>query len=118
MLSAQPTEILGTKLKLPRQRALGLGSGRVLGRISLAQARAPNPFTDACTVTINHKGERDETVLSMVDMTGTVVLQQPLLLYKGENTFYISAFKSLPVGTYALSVLSNGQLLTTRVIKN
>jgi hypothetical protein len=37
-LSAQPTEILGTKLKLSRQRALGLELGRILGRINLALA--------------------------------------------------------------------------------
>ena len=38
VLSAQPTEILVTKLKLPRQRALGLELGRILGRIYLARA--------------------------------------------------------------------------------
>ena len=37
-LSAEPTEILGTKLKLSRQRALGLELGRILGRINLAIA--------------------------------------------------------------------------------
>ena len=37
-LSAQPTEILGTKLKLSRQRALGLELGRILGGINLALA--------------------------------------------------------------------------------
>jgi hypothetical protein len=37
-LSAQPTEILGTKLKLPRQRALGLELGQGLGGIKLARA--------------------------------------------------------------------------------
>jgi len=78
----------------------------------------PNPFADACTVSINHKGERDETVLSVTDMSGAVVLQQPLLLFEGENTFRLSAFKSLPIGTYVVSVKSNGQLLTTKVIKN
>jgi hypothetical protein len=38
LLSAQPTEILGTKLKLPRQRALGLEFGRILGGSNLALA--------------------------------------------------------------------------------
>jgi len=39
LLSAKPTAILGTKLKLPRQRALGLESGQIIGRINLARAR-------------------------------------------------------------------------------
>jgi len=38
LLSAQPTEILGTKRKLPRQRALGLELGWIPGRINLARA--------------------------------------------------------------------------------
>ena len=38
LLSAQPTEIPGTKLKLPRQRALGLELGKIPGRINLARA--------------------------------------------------------------------------------
>jgi hypothetical protein len=37
-LSAQPTEIIGTKLKISRQRALGLELGRILGGINLALA--------------------------------------------------------------------------------
>ena len=37
-MSAQPTEIIGTKLKLPRQRTLGLELGRIPGRINLARA--------------------------------------------------------------------------------
>jgi hypothetical protein len=37
LLSAQPTEILGTKLKLPRQRALGLEFGRILDRSNFAR---------------------------------------------------------------------------------
>ncbi len=36
LLSAQPTAILGTKLKLPRQRALGLEFEGFLGRSYLA----------------------------------------------------------------------------------
>ena len=41
-LSAQPTEILGTKRKLPRQRALSLELGRILSRINLARAGRGN----------------------------------------------------------------------------
>ena len=42
LLSAQPTEIPGTKLKLARQRALGLGLGRSLGRIEVARVGGMN----------------------------------------------------------------------------
>ncbi|MBN8679166.1 MAG: T9SS type A sorting domain-containing protein [Chitinophagales bacterium] len=78
----------------------------------------PNPFSDACSVTINHIGEREETVLSVTDLNGALVLQQPILIFEGENTYEVSAFKSLPNGTYIVSAKSNNQFLTTRVIKN
>jgi hypothetical protein len=38
-LSAQPTGILGTKLKLSRQRALGLGFGLLPGDFILTPAK-------------------------------------------------------------------------------
>jgi hypothetical protein len=51
-------------------------------------------------------------------MTGTVLLQQSILLFEGENTFHLSAFGSLPKGAYVVTVKSSGQALNTRVIKN
>lgn len=78
----------------------------------------PNPFSDACSVTINHIGEREETVLTVTDLNGALVLQQPILIFEGENNYEVNAFKTLPNGTYIVSVKSNNQLLTARVIKN
>lgn len=78
----------------------------------------PNPFTDACTVTINHIGEHEESILTIMDLNGVVVLQQPVLIFDGENNFHVGAFKLLPIGTYIVSAKSNDQLLTARVIKN
>lgn len=78
----------------------------------------PNPFSDACTVTINHIGEREETVLTVTDLNGALVLQQSLLIFEGENNYEVSTFKTLPNGIYIVSAKLNNQLLTTRVIKH
>jgi hypothetical protein len=46
--SAQPTEILGTKLKLSRQRALGMEFEWILGRSNFGLAGATGYFASEC----------------------------------------------------------------------
>lgn len=76
-----------------------------LGRFSGAIAIRPNPVVNDATVDVNAL-IAEKANWELTDITGKTVLQKPLVLVKGDNTFTINLGK-LPAGMYYLKVTGN-----------
>jgi hypothetical protein len=76
-----------------------------LGRFGGAIAIRPNPVVNDATVDVNAL-VAEKANWELTDITGKTVLQKPLVLVKGDNTFTINLGK-LPAGMYYLKVTGN-----------
>jgi hypothetical protein len=72
----------------------------------------PNPANDQVTVSVNASGD---AVLEIVDITGKVVFNGPVVLENGQTTVDISGFDA---GVYVFNVTTEeGQTGTFNVVK-
>lgn len=77
----------------------------------------PNPFQSFINGSIS--SEVNEVVqLQLITEDGKMLLQKPLEVKKGTNSFLLNNLNSLPSGAYLLKIQSNSSIQTIRLIKN
>ncbi|MEO8149691.1 MAG: SdiA-regulated domain-containing protein [Bacteroidia bacterium] len=74
----------------------------------------PNPTADKITILFNSIVDQNY-ILNIVDNTGKVVYNKTGTAIEGENTIDFS-FENLSKGIYAVNIITNDALLTTRII--
>jgi len=73
------------------------------GEIKLVQSVYPNPFTRSVTIQLNK--DEEEIYISIIDLTGRIVLQNRA--DKIESRMVVLTQEYLPSGAYILIVRSN-----------
>lgn len=78
----------------------------------------PNPFTQPQSLTVS-SGQPALAVVTVTDISGKTLWQQPVSLQKGDNTLDVTKTKiaALPQGMYLLSVTTDWQKQTVKFIK-
>jgi hypothetical protein len=90
---------------------LGLNKETGLGNIYVA----PNPASDEMSVFVNSITKQNAN-LSIIDVTGKIVLEMPIVINVGKNQTSIS-LSNLSKGIYTLKITGNQQLFTQNIIK-
>jgi hypothetical protein len=85
--------------------------------IANIESVGPNPFTHQFTMqySLTNNGP---VMVQLVNMTGAVTFERQMEGNKGANTFTYSDDQNLKVGTYVLRVIKDGEVVTTKIVKN
>lgn len=84
----------------------------VLTNISLY----PNPFSSSFDLRLDAESGSD-TRLSIVDMTGRIVIENTYHLTKGENVISVSGLGNIPAGIYFMRLDNERSSVTLKVVK-
>jgi hypothetical protein len=77
---------------------------------------APNPVTSNAVVSI-HSLRKEHAELSLLSGSGNLIYRRPIGLIKGDNAIMLNEFSGLPSGTYILTIRTQKELLTKKVLK-
>ena len=91
--------------------ALGLNKLSGLSNVYVA----PNPVVDEMSVFVNAAAKQTAN-LSIIDITGKIVMQMPITLNAGKNQTTVST-AGLSKGIYTLKITGDQQLFTQKIIK-
>ncbi|MFC5269461.1 beta strand repeat-containing protein [Adhaeribacter terreus] len=77
----------------------------------------PNPFQHEINMAI-HARETGNASLKLRELTGKTVMEQDVIVQKGNNKITIGLDTKMPAGVYFLQVQFGSELITTRLLKN
>ena len=77
---------------------------------------SPNPFTSYIRLNVETALQENATI-SLTDASGRRIQQQQSMLRKGNNAIMLNNFSNLPSGVYLLTITTDTQQQTLRVIK-
>jgi hypothetical protein len=77
---------------------------------------SPNPFQDQLRINVETSLQEIATI-SLKDLSGRKLLQTESLLRKGNNAIPISSLNNIPAGVYFLTITTDTQQETVKVVK-
>jgi hypothetical protein len=76
----------------------------------------PNPFIDKMVINIE-SADKDDIVLSLIDIHGRKIFQQKNNVKKGVNAIQVNTGQNIPKGIYLLEVVTSDKTETMKIIK-
>ncbi len=75
---------------------------------------SPNPANNQVTLMVDTRDAAENTTLALVDMSGRVVMQQPVSINRGVNAFTVNT-ANIPTGMYLLALKGSNLMLTQKI---